>query len=1314
MSKLNWGMVQDGGTFESLMHAILFAEDPRIILFGRPGKDAGQDARTEDGVVVFQAKYRQDLTMDAVVSLANEELDKIKKYRLPEHGNHPHWQNAKKWVLVANFEINPNDYTKWKTEVIPAFQEEGLEAVFWDIAQLEGKLTDYPHVLDVFFGGENRVLVGLKEAHDLLGGCSLEHPIIGREEELDAIRAFSESEDKRVLPVIGPGGIGKTRLIYESLTRLSESGWRVFWALPGTMARSSRWFHLLNGSQRTCVALDDPDDPGLLGAVMEQLAPIERKNWKVIIACRSIEAEMLRRNRGNRQLEIPLALRPLNEDQSKELLKKNLSHPQKDTFLFAMGNLAGHVPGWLCLATEMINSRRWDQLPSKVDEVADGYVNASIRGLQEADRAPALILLRWLALWGEINIEANANNQVEKRFLVGLGIPEPSIRELLGHLRDVGLVRNWGVGKRLFAVSPLIVREHLLSNWLLQEVEGVFHVNEEGSRLVKDLVSGQLPGVERALGSLTHLSLSRLDEGDGLYFFKPFFDEMVLLARNGTLLDQYRILGLVEKSGAADPESALEVLIEIRSSHKDDQEVDGTLWGPQTITRTTLVIKIPWVLFQIAEQVSDRNVARRYIDEFQEFISLELEGEPWSFISGQRPMELLERLLRQPSSWSVFAEPARELTENTIQNESGYSPITEVLLRTLLNPEQEGTEQTSNWTITFSRKALIPGCEGWEMILGLRTKLFEVLKTNAGSPLRTLFWQVLEESHHQFHRMVMHHHVRGDAALHYRNILTSDLTTCADILLSPSEPLAMEEATYARAMWSWYLDHGSDDDPLELARKCEHIYNELSAWRIQDFFRFAREEALAPETNRVVAKLKESSDEAPFLEFFSETKRYLDVVRGQQGDGADWGRISTLAEALIDQFSLPVDNANNPLPSFVMRVLGQAEDENRYAWDFAISICQKHIRRTKDQLDDNAGGHELDQLLSLSHNKARFLFAMYSHSHPASIGILTGIELDYVLEQEADFSDQEWFVLLGSFAMVRWETIQSLLINRLKDMRGDPGTSSKLIATFIRFLEISSLRYEWPKENIPTGWIIEIIMDFDLDGALLGMHELEWLRDNSDFKLTMPQFVALVRSRIELENKPKPKSKLEILPYNFKVTEWCLFNETNLEDASSFGDFCRLLLDYGGFVSIYRLPKYVAKLNPSGICVKSFVKQYLEENPGLEAKQLARLAYLASAYPNTSEAWSAIALPICQKAQRLRREDREHTYFCLSRKETGVLSSRPGEVPDFYFQECEDAARMLKEERNDSPLVAYRKWALRGAQHDLQREQGRAEEDVDG
>ncbi len=159
MPALNWGLIQDGGVQESLMHAILYAHDPQTILFGRPGKDAGQDARAADGTIVYQSKYRDSLDMDEAVSLAIAELKTIKTYRSTGHANYTHWTNANQWVLFANLSINPNDDTKWKTKVVPEFLKEGLTASYWGKEIIEGKLAKVPEVREVFFGQENRVLV---------------------------------------------------------------------------------------------------------------------------------------------------------------------------------------------------------------------------------------------------------------------------------------------------------------------------------------------------------------------------------------------------------------------------------------------------------------------------------------------------------------------------------------------------------------------------------------------------------------------------------------------------------------------------------------------------------------------------------------------------------------------------------------------------------------------------------------------------------------------------------------------------------------------------------------------------------------------------------------------------------------------------------------------------------------------------------------------------------------------------------------------------------------------------------------------------
>jgi hypothetical protein len=400
---MNWGMIQEGGAFESLMHAILYAEGPGTILFGRPGKDAGQDARTADGTVVYQAKYRQGMTMDGAIDLAMKELEKIKLYRQSQHKNYEHWRNAQKWVLVANFSLNPNDAAKWKTGVDPAFLAEELTAEYWNIETLEGKLAVHTHIRDVFFDGENRVLVGLKEANDLLcasciGGESLEMPMVGREGEMLIVNSFADSEEKRILPVIGPGGIGKSRLLYESLVYLSKNGWRVFWALPGTMAISSRWFNLLNGGQRTFVAIDNPDDPGLLRAVIEQLTTIERRNWKVIVACRSERSKVLHQFYNHKLVAEPLRLEGLDESASKQLLQAILKG-REEAWLHSVHTYVRGAPGWLCLIAELAGRPSSIALPVSVDEIASAYVRSSLRAMDPTQRDSARQLLRWPSLW---------------------------------------------------------------------------------------------------------------------------------------------------------------------------------------------------------------------------------------------------------------------------------------------------------------------------------------------------------------------------------------------------------------------------------------------------------------------------------------------------------------------------------------------------------------------------------------------------------------------------------------------------------------------------------------------------------------------------------------------------------------------------------------------------------------------------------------------------------------------------------------------------------------------------------------------------
>lgn len=1318
MPALNWGMISDGETFESLIGAILSEMQPGTIVFSLRGKDAGQDARSADGTVVYQAKYRKDLSMDGAIKLALDELKKIKKYRQPSSPNYIHWVNVKKWVLIANFQINPNIPLKWQSKVVPRFQEAGMIAEYWSIEKLEAELFKHSTIRDVFFKEENRVLVSLNEARDLLvdkciGKTSFDIKFTGRDCELEIIKNFAASKEKRILPIIGPGGIGKTRLLYEGLVALEKDGWRVLWALPASMSRSSQWFRLLNSTQQTCVAIDDPEDPGLLGAIIEQLASIERRKWKVIITARTEKAEALRSYRNLRHVHGPVELPPLDEPTSQELVNACLGGQAPSPWLHSVYGFTHGVPGWLCLIAELAKAGTLAELPASADEVAGIYLESCMVALHWPQPEQGLKLLRWLALWGRLRVDSNFVEQDEFRFLKKQGISEIDARGLLDQLTITGLVRNWGIEQRLFSVEPLIIREHILATWLLRKEGDHYAVKDEGTALVKLMVDRGVPSEDTALWMLSHLTKSRLEQRKTFCFMEPFFNAMTTIVRDGNLQDQYRVSRLIVKAGATDPESALHVLTEIRCNRKDEMDLEAFVLGRQTLTHDALVAELPWFLFQIAECVSDQTVAYRFLNEFRELTKLELDGN-LKAIPGKGPQELLKRLLSELKNAKAYSRPAHEIAEKELTKPRSW-PFVGLVIECLLDPIRKSADWVSKWTLTLTEVALTPDIEEWDLSASLRKKVFNSLDLHIDSTIRTSLWRVLAESHQAFHRAIHHQTVKGAINDKYRHVLQRDLGNCSEILESLQNDIAIEEATAARKMWEWYLEYGKDNALVGLAQKCEQVFISLpiSQWLFHDLFRFDCNENRVTAIQTVSGRLSTTREKEEIESFFEGAKNYLKGARYAPHDGADLQRISELAQACFEQADLDINPPLNALASFVKGGLEKegVEQENFLKWEFVVALCRCQLIDAKGK-GDEAVHRILTHLLDIAAAQSNLLLGLYRIVHPKIIGELTPTELEFLFKKEELFSPQEWFALMGAFVVLDPQRILDSLSSHLDKMNNDPVDASECLKCFISSLNLAALRYDSPIPERPVAWIIDMIAKFKLDGALLGMHELNWLRDKAELCLSMVQLTGLIRSRIELERQPKPGDRFEILPHDFAICKWTTFDADDSSEVQAFHDLCQLALGKS-FTAFYWIPKLLAILDPSGLQVLSYVRKHLAKTPGINGNELARLGYLASAYPDDSDAWANIARPICQKAQGLPRGDREHVYFGLTKKETGVLHSMPGEVPDYYLQRRDSAERLKELEPMSSPLRPYREWVLMCAAEDLRREEERAQEDSD-
>ena len=302
MSNRNWGPISSGVTFESLATTLVFFEDAGAALFGRRGKDGGQDARSSDKKRVFQAKYSQDGSAFKAIAAAKKEAEKIAKYRIPGHPRETQWRGVTHWRLVTNAAFNPTDKARWDAEVIPQFQELNLVADYWEQVNLNALLDKYSEVDRAYFQNQTRVFLSLPEVNEALPQQEpflRRNPLgtfVGRDAEIKHVQEFLNAEHS-FLVVYGPGGIGKTRTVLEAGEQIAADGdWVVRWANVASMEDSESWFEGIVPERRTLLIVDEPKDEHVLQVLAEQMRPRLGRisQWKIAITVRSPKDPVLK------------------------------------------------------------------------------------------------------------------------------------------------------------------------------------------------------------------------------------------------------------------------------------------------------------------------------------------------------------------------------------------------------------------------------------------------------------------------------------------------------------------------------------------------------------------------------------------------------------------------------------------------------------------------------------------------------------------------------------------------------------------------------------------------------------------------------------------------------------------------------------------------------------------------------------------------------------------------------------------------------------------------------------------------------------
>ncbi|MCU0691190.1 MAG: ATP-binding protein, partial [Polyangiaceae bacterium] len=529
MPERKWGAISSGATFESLATTVVFFEDPGASLFGRRGKDGGQDARSGDGTRVFQAKHHENGSAAAAIRDAKSEATTIEEYRKLGHSRHAQWKDVTHWRLVTNATFNPRDRHTWDTEVVPLFVKQGLVADYWERANLDGLLDKHPEIHRSFFENETRVFLSIPEVRERLPGQEpfLRRgelgPFCGRTAEKTAIREFLLS-NKLFLVVHGAGGTGKTRLLVDAGGEIAGDGeWQVLWANVESLAATGSWFEAVVPERATLLLVDEPSDEALLQQLAEQLGGRfgRAANWKVVIAVRSPKDPVLRFLRGARMKqrveELPLS--PLPSADAEELCFQLLrtgkraelpDEAKRDAARQLSRRFARH-PVWLTLAVQHLEDRGdLNQVPNDAETLADEYLTEIERSQTDAAPESVRTMLRWVALFGAVNREDDTAVR-----LIGepCGITSlVDVRERLAALVRRRALTERGARNRFVEIKPDVLRDHVLLRWLARDVgAGHLEVSDNGKQLLATVLDATLKGGLSALGRAILQSLARTE-----------------------------------------------------------------------------------------------------------------------------------------------------------------------------------------------------------------------------------------------------------------------------------------------------------------------------------------------------------------------------------------------------------------------------------------------------------------------------------------------------------------------------------------------------------------------------------------------------------------------------------------------------------------------------------------------------------------------------------------------------------------------------------------------------------------------------------
>lgn len=1314
MGRLNWSIF-DGAEFESLVHTLLFFTVPDIVLFGRPGKDSGQDAISGDGTHVYQAKYGRTLSEDDAIARAKEELDNIRKHLKPDDADYRFWEKVKHWTLVANFEKNPWTNEKWQKEIVEGYADLGLVLDSRDATDLEALLTNYPDIERAFFHGKNRLFLGLWEARRSLEQRSVADnyfgaELHGREEQIQRVDGFAADPEQRFLVVHGQTETGKSRFLYEAAVRLSQQGWRVFWGLPESMSRSDAWMQGITGAtSKTCLVIDDPKDVTLVNSVFEQLSTDEKSAWKAIVSCSPHEFndwfgdKQLQRN--TRHIE----LGSLPDMPAKEMIKelaKSSAINLSDNAVEQIFSLSRGLPGWISLLLGYSRERgKGLQLYPELLQAVSVQVRKAMSMWDDASRTRRQGILRWICAWKTIVFEGGSDGQNPAISFLSTEFNESpeQLHDDLQSLVDNGLLVKWGYNRTHYTAEPILVRHHVLCEWLLEKDDNAYRIAGGGRNFIQRLVESEIPGKEAIVENLAALSSCYLGHEQCVDFFKPIANELTNWVEKESPTRQLAVFDWAKRISSVDPEAALDIIQKILDNLGQSTNTPHQCPASLKDVHAQIMQQVAWFLYSRARLFRTRPLSVRLWTAFRRIHQEEIAGG-FKPLPGQTAEELILRLLLELDGHEQFRVLAHEELSDDCARKK-FDSFDTVLAKGLLSPRRESVE-SFKWQVTFRHGYILPGSPDWNRAAHTREMLFALVEQNAIPAANLALWRVLAGAHDGWSMpWGMDESTARELGVHYQPIAIDDLRRTLTILKQRGSNIRIPELVAARRLWKNALQQEMPKEESELAKACEEEFQKHFMWNYPALFTWdANDDVLAGMLLEIKGHLASATHSQSIVAFFEEASEFLRAQDPDQPD-TDFGRAYDLAFACWDLYSAQSGNA---FSGFVDECITKPRGNNVFMWIFFVFFLRIWIREYKSQNPGSNVVEEIKRLLATSDGKEELLSWVYGGVSSQEIGRATSQEMDYVCSKECKFNNEQLAGILPTFLRVDSSAVLQRFKQILDEERGLGHRVERIWGAFVRNNHLIVLKERGRTVPTPIEWLMLAVREYGISGNCFERSDFRLLAQSCGYKMSQKEFADFMESRIELEQNGQTSSDFIIMPYHFDVARW-VSTET---DSTAIGRLCRLSVEDRGYWTRGEIPAYIAVLDNGGETVCTFIGNDLSTESDIEPTKLQRLGHLASEYAEDSDAWKKIITVICRymNEKGISREERKSVYHsfhpCLQ-----TWSAAPGKVPPKMIEREVATRKAMEATSPDSDLYEYRVWAHEYAERERKLEQESVEKE---